>query len=196
MSVCLYVCMSVCLYVCMYSSKSRISEPRVCSSNKLSTDSCVESYAAATLNHWICTATMMSIAPAVFDPGRPSAHFPSTCQASPDPFTPSAPIQQPVEAKTNGFTTHNSPTHALVGALRKHSFFFESFATTPRRRYYSDPLDEALHLRPYNLYYPDPITFDNPYPFYSDTSGTTPDPFTQPTLQPTLQGQLDLCFPV
>ena len=51
----------------------------------------------------------------------------------------------------------------------------------PRCCYHSDPLDEALHLRPCNTLLLAPITFSNPYPFSNADSGSTPAPFMTPT---------------
>jgi hypothetical protein len=124
----------------------------------------------------------MLTALAVFAPGLPSAPSTSTYHASPDPSSPLTSIQQPVQAETNGFITTNSSTYYTAAqALHKQSSFFKSFALTPCHCYQSDPLEEALHLRPWNIYYDKPITFASPYPFPSATSGTSPDPSMNPT---------------
>jgi hypothetical protein len=116
---------------------------------------------------------MVPAASAVFDPGRPSAHYPTTDYAPPDPSTPLTSKRNPIQQETKVLLTDTSSTQEAVPFLvRKHPSFFASFATTPRLSYHSDPLDEGLHRRPCNQFFLQPITFADPYPF-----DTIPDPF-------------------
>jgi hypothetical protein len=75
------------------------------------------------VHHQLSTMTMMSIALAVFDCGRPSTLFPTTCQASSDLSSPLISTLRPVQQETVVFSSRISPTHDAVPAIRKHPFF-------------------------------------------------------------------------
>ena len=135
---------------------------------------------------------MVSAAPAVFDPGRPPALHPATCHAPPVHSTSFTSKNNPIQQEMMVYPTNSpSSTHGTVRALRKHLSFFESFAPTPRRCYHVDPLDEALHLRPCNLFYLEPITFAYPFSFKNPAPPQGPimnkrTPSTPPWTQPSL----------